>query len=207
MLFGLWLAHELRFGSGPEQIRWNFTHGLLAGRLDLKDPSGAQQAQAWDLDATLYQGAYRRHSAEPYWVLPTTPPKRFFFPFDVGIGSRFGRIRLKQSPGTSDSFMRLEVADARVLLDPWRAGRPGCHLELGIGVRYSLDLDGPTGNFGAGQTVHRIAPLTATSLHFGWQDRSGLTHLQLEGHVVPHWASRGGWATGSWSPSTTNPSA
>ena len=197
LLIGLQLEHDLRLGEGEDQIHWNFGHALLAGRLDLRDPQQGDHVHGWDFDASLYHGEFRRHSAEPYWVLPTTPPRRFFFPFDVGLASRLGRLRLRTAGESPDHLLRLEVADARVLLDPWRSSSPGNRIEFGLGVRYSIDWTAPGGSLSEGQTIHRVAPLTATSLHFHWRDAPGRTSISFDGHLVPHWASQGGWALGA----------
>jgi hypothetical protein len=88
--------------------------------------------------------------------------------------------------------LRLGAARASVLLDPLRSNRTGNSLEFGVGVRYDIDLVGSPTLQHPG-TVHRLAPFTATSLRWRWQDRPGLTCAELFATWYPHWSSEGSW--------------
>ena len=176
------------FGDKEEdRISWQLDHRILAGRIW---PWAEGMGGAPELDMVAYSGSFLRHSAAPYMVLPTDPPQRFYFPFDVGVEARVGRVRIEPD------IIRLGLARAAVLLDPWRSGKPGNSLEIGIGVSYDLDLVG-------GRTpenprvIHRLAPFTAVSARWRLQDADGLTTFDLRGDLTPHWASSGGWEIGA----------
>lgn len=173
----------VEFGDKEEdRITWQLDHRFLAGRIRPGDLP--------ELDLVAYTGSFLRHSAAPYMVLPTDPPQRFYFPFDVGVETRVGRVRV------DPDLIRLGLARAAVLLDPWRSGKPGNSLEIGLGVSYDLDLTGgPT--FQNPQVIHRVAPFTAISARWRIQDEDGLTALDLRGDLTPHWASAGGWQLGA----------
>ena len=164
------------FGDKEEdRITWQLDHRFFAGRVRPGDQI--------ELDMVAYSGSFLRHSAAPYMVLPTDPPQRFYFPFDVGVEARVGRVRL------DPEVIRLGLARAAVLLDPWRSGKPGNSLEFGVGVSYDLDLNP--------EIVHRVAPFTAVSVRWRLQDEDGLTRFDLRGDLTPHWASAGGWQFGA----------
>jgi hypothetical protein len=75
------------FGDKEEdRITWQLDHRFLTGRI--------QPGDRTELDMVAYSGSFLRHSAAPYMVLPTDPPQRFYFPFDVGVEARVGRVRL-----------------------------------------------------------------------------------------------------------------
>ncbi len=171
------------FGDKEEdRITWQLDHRFLTGRIQPGDLPG--------LDLVAYAGSFLRHSVAPYLVLPTDPPQRFYFPFDVGVEARVGRVRI------DPEVIRLGLAHAAVLLDPWRSGRAGNSLEIGLGVSYDLDLLGGP-EFENPEVVHRLAPFTAVSVRWRLEDAAGLTRFDLRGDLTPHWASAGGWQFGS----------
>jgi hypothetical protein len=164
------------FGDKEEdRITWQLDHRFIAGRI--------RPGEQTELDLVAYTGSFLRHSDAPYMVLPTDPPQRFYFPFDVGVEARVGRVRL------DPEAIRLGLARAAVLLDPWRSGKPGNSLEFGVGVSYDLDLNS--------EVIHRVAPFTAVSVRWRLQDEDGLTRFDLRGDLTPHWASAGGWQLGA----------
>ena len=176
------------FGDKEEdRISWQLDHRILAGRIW---PWAEGMRGAPELDMVAYSGSFLRHSAAPYMVLPTDPPQRFYFPFDVGVETRVGRVRIEPE------IIRLGLARAALLLDPWRPGEPGNSLEIGVGVSYDLDLVGGTTTENP-RVIHRLAPFTAVSARWRLQDADGLTTFDLRGDLTPHWASSGGWALGA----------
>jgi hypothetical protein len=176
---GILYRSFVEFGDKEEdRIAWQLDHRFIAGRIRPGEPI--------ELDLVAYSGSFLRHSAAPYMVLPTDPPQRFYFPFDVGVETRVGRVRV------DPDLIRLGLARALVLLDPWRSGQPGNSLEIGVGVSYDLDMTGgPT--FEDPEVIHRVAPFTALSARWRLQDQDGLTTFDLRGDLTPHWASAGGW--------------
>jgi hypothetical protein len=140
------------------------------------------------LDASLYAVSMLRHDASPSIVLPTSPPVGIPFPFDVGFDAEVGRITSLAYP--SHHEVRVGVAHASVILDPWRSGAPGRSFAIGLGARYDLE----TGTSGPKVPIlHRVAPMTAASLRFRIQTSDGLTVLDARGEAVPHYTSEGSW--------------
>lgn len=176
-------------GMKHEQVRWQLDHRVLWGQV--RPWAGAVEGVP-RLDATLYSGVYLRHTDEPFLMLPSNPPRRMFFPFDVGVEAEGGRVRVTPSDDVTSERVRVGAARAAVLLDPLRSGEPGSSLFIAVGPRYDIDVQG-TPAITAGSVVHRIAPFTDISAGWRWQDRDGLTSFSLRGGWFPHWASRGGW--------------
>jgi hypothetical protein len=190
---GVGYRSVLEFVENKEKILWQLDHRTMWGRIQ---PWHRATSNVPAMDLVLYSGTYLRHSAAPYMVIPTTPPKRMFFPFDIGVLCTSGRISVLHRTDKV-SLMRLGVVQASVLLDPWRSGRRGNSLEFGLGVRYSLDLVGAE-TFDNPLVIHRVAPFTDTSVRFRFQDRPGLTVLDIQAHAVPHWATSGGWSMAAY---------
>jgi len=201
---GIWLRSETLSGDGDEVVRWQVDHHLFSGRATPPQTQG-DGASGWEADARLYRGLYRRHTASPYMVLPSSPPRRIFFPFDLGLATELGRLvrRTGAVPAPSGSErMEIGVAGASLLLDAWRSGRSGRSLELGIGASYRVDLEPEPGADEGQRVVHRVAPFTATSLRLE-VEFGGRSRLEVAAEAVPHWASEGDWhlsteAEASW---------
>jgi hypothetical protein len=183
---GYSLRSVLEFVQDDDRIRWQLDHRVLGSRIGM-----AASGDLPELDLTAYAGSYLRHTDFPYLTLPTDPPRRFYFPFDIGMQVEAGRLELS-SLNDTDQLLRLGVVRAAVLLDPWRSGRDGNSLEFGLGVRYHLDILGDPG-LEDGRTIHRVAPFTDLSVRFRYQDADGLTVLDLQARLFPHWASSSGW--------------
>lgn len=195
------------WGEGPTRVEWQLDHRFLNGWVaPMVQPFGHVPA----MDVAFYSNSAHRHDLSPRIVLPSSPPASIPFPFDVGIDSEFGRVTItRASPvGARDrspvAFMRVGVARATVYVDPLRSDNPGRSIEIGIGVRYDLDLFGD--QTGAGdpnsiktpRIVHRIAPGTATSVRIRLESLDGLWVWDARGEVVPHWTSERKWAIGAW---------
>jgi hypothetical protein len=177
-----------------QEVRWQLDHRLVWGHLMPATPAaGGLRA----FDASAYAGTWLRHADASYLVLPTEPPRNVYFPLDIGVDLEFGRFRAppaRPGDGEAPAVMRIGAARAAVLLDPIRSSRTGNSLEFGMGARYDLDLVG-TGGLLHPVTVHRLAPFTATSLRWRWQDRRGLTHADAAASWYPHWSSDGRWTS------------
>jgi hypothetical protein len=179
-------------GEGADRVAWQIDHRILAGWVQPAPRAGALPA----LDATLYSVSMLRHDASPSLVLPTSPPVGIPFPFDVGVEAETGRVTTLPAlaPPAGAPAVRIGVARAAILLDPWRSGAPGRSFEIGLGARYDLDV---TTASAASATppvlIHRIAPMTASSLRFRFQSRDGLSLVDCRGDVVPHYTSEGAW--------------
>jgi hypothetical protein len=190
-------------GAGAERVSWQIDQRVLAGYVVPRPGAGGGTPP---LDASVYAISMLRHDASPRIVLPTSPPVGIPFPFDVGFASEVGRVTISDRPASARGdglpAVRVGVVRADMIFDPWRSGRPGRSLELGIGARYDIDAYAAAwGAPSAGSVadllhvVHRVAPMTAGSLGLRLQTDDGLLSLACHGEVVPHLTSEGGWKT------------
>lgn len=193
-------------GEGPARIEWQIDHRFLTGWIA---PTVYPFGQMPAFDATFYANSAHRHDLAPRIVLPSSPPASIPFPFDIGVESEFGRVTVTRvSPvGTRDglpiAFMRVGVAHATAFVDPLRSDNPGRSIEIGIGVRYDIDLFGAQTGSGASDSlatpriVHRVAPGTAGSLRVRLESLDGLWVWDARGEIVPHWTSERQWSLGA----------
>jgi hypothetical protein len=185
----------LRSGTGRDQVVWQMDHHFAYGYVDPLSTAGGRPPA---MGAALYGIFALRHDEVPSITVPSSPPIAIPFPFDVGFEAEAGRVSIPErfpllrSDGAQIPVVRVGVMRAALILDPWRSGKPGRSFEIGIGARYDLDayanpkLDSP-------RVLHRVAPMTATSLRFRLQSDDGLAVLDLRGDVTPHWTSEGVW--------------
>lgn len=190
---GLAYRAASRTGFKHDNVSWQLDHRAFWGTVR---PWGGTVKDVPEGDLTLYSGTYLRHTDEPFLMLPTSPPKRMYFPFDIGVEAEAGRARLQPASGGRPERLRIGVARASVLLDPLRSGKPGNSLPIGFGLRYDIDLQG-TPELDTRSVVHRVAPMSEVSLAWRYQDGRGLTTWEVRGSWFPHWSSRGGWQTDS----------
>jgi hypothetical protein len=178
-------------GEGEERSSWRIDNRLIdvAWLWPVHRPGGMPS-----MSATVYRGQYLRHSA-PYLIIPSSPPARIFFPFDVGVDLTAGQVWAPASTQTLNRgpeipLLRLTTLAAYVVLDPWRSGRAGDSFEMGFGMRYDIDIEGDNLRaFDSPDIIHRIAPFTSTSLRLHLEDLPGLTALDLRAELTPHWSS------------------
>ncbi len=195
--FNLGLSYRSLFvsGRGPDRVVWQVDHRILNGwaRPFRRDAGGIPS-----LDATLYRASLLRHDQSPAVVLPFSPPLSLPFPFDIGFETEIGRVQAPTfqplSPGTGARLptLRVGVIQAAFLVDPWRTGRTGQSVEVGIGARYDMEFYGaPT--LDQGRVLHRVAPMTAGSLRFRYQSDDGISLVDCRADVIPHWTSENNW--------------
>ena len=194
------------YGEGKERIEWQIDHRLLTGWVA---PTVRPFSEIPAFDAVFYAISAHRHDLAPRIVLPSSPPASVPFPFDIGMDSEFGRVTVTRAlpVGTLDAkpvaFMRVGVARATAFIDPLRSEGPGRSIEIGVGVRYDIDLFGGQTGSGTSESitqpriVHRVAPGTAGSLRLRFESRDGLWVMDARGEVVPHWTSEEKWAVGA----------
>jgi len=183
------------YGEGKEQVIWQIDHRIASGAVQ---PLRASVAGAPALDAAVYSVCVLRHDESPVIVLPSSPPASIPFPFDIGFESEVGRAVVPSYLPPARIFgdpipmLHIGVLRAALILDPWRTGKPGKGLEIGVGVRYDIDAYAePT--FKTPKVVHRVAPMTAASLRFRLQSHDGLTVFDVRADSIPHWTSESIW--------------
>ena len=183
------------YGLGKDRVIWQIDHRILTGMVEPIRPSFLRVPA---LDAAVYSVSLLRHDESPAIVLPSSPPASIPFPFDIGFESELGRVVVPsylppaRADGAPIPMLHIGVMRAALLLDPWRTGRPGTGLEIGIGARYDIDAFAePT--FKTPKIVHRVAPMTAASLRFRLQSHDGLNVLDVRADSIPHWTSESIW--------------
>lgn len=182
-------------GEGTDTIAWHADHRILAGFIQ---PQNREADGVPALDVALYSVSALRHDKAPRVVLPSSPPVSIPFPFDIGFEIEAGRVFVPSflpesaAGGSRVPMLRVGVLRATAFLDPWRSGRPGRSLEIGVGARYDVEPFAVP-SFEEATIVHRIAPMTATSLRFRFQSDDGLTVLDCRGDLIPHWTSDQTW--------------
>lgn len=162
------LQAELRL-SGQRQAEHKVGTWLQQHRIARVSAQLGPNVQA--LRATLYELHWRRHMAEPYVSLPTNPPVRLPFPFDIAFdGSVLGfERRSSDGPGWT-----LETTRGAVLLDVLRSRSNQFHLAFGPALHHVLRSDGV-------QVVHEFSPLTGGMVFLHLESDDGLWLLRLRG--------------------------
>ena len=182
-------------GVGKDRITWQVDHRFVSGWLH---PSRRPSQPLRAFDATLYSVTALRHDELPSIVLPSSPPMSLAFPFDVGFSSQLGqvsvpeRLPVSRADGARVPLVRVGVSHAAMILDPWRTGVVGRSFEIAIGARYDIDVHGGP-SLETPKVLHRVAPMTATSLRFRTQSDDGLLLIDCRAEVVPHWTSESLW--------------
>jgi hypothetical protein len=166
------LRHRVR--TSDPGVSWRLEHTVLEARWD-----------GTTLRGVVYQGRYLRHSRDGHIMLPTSPPKKLWLPFDIGAEADAGALRLV--PG--DPHVDVGVVRAAVVLEPLRSGSFRARLTVGPLVRWDVlaDLDSKTAD------EHRVVPFTegAAALHL--ESRDGLSVLDVRAEGGASWSSTTGW--------------
>jgi hypothetical protein len=181
---------ELYTGGSARSLGGGLDAGLglrLRGERDSKSKAGtswllAHRLLAFDarwapaerhLGLTAYEGIARRHVDEGSLLLPTTPPIRLPFPFDLGLYGRAAQYerRVEDGPGWT-----LETARLAVLLDPLRSSSGRFHLGFGPSLAHLLRHDGS-------ELHHELTPLTALQVVVSAESEDGLWVFRASGHA------------------------
>lgn len=184
-------------GEGHDRIVWQIDHRFVSGWIH-PFRRAARPPSLPALDTTVYAVTALRHDELPRIVLPSSPPVSIAFPFDVGFESELGRVTIPErlpvaaTDGARLPVVRVGVMRAAMILDPWRSGVVGRSFEIGVGARYDIDTFGAP-SLRTPRVLHRIAPMTATSLRFRTQSEDGLWLIDCRGEAVPHWTSEATW--------------
>jgi hypothetical protein len=182
-------------GVGRDRITWQVDHRFVSGWIH---PYRRASQPLRAFDATLYSVNALRHDEVPSIVLPSSPPMSIAFPFDVGFETQLGQVSVPErlpvstADGARLPLLRIGVSHAAMILDPWRSGVVGRSFQIAIGARYDIDVHGAP-SLQTPKMLHRVAPMTATSLRFRTQSDDGLWLVDCRAEVVPHWTSESIW--------------
>jgi hypothetical protein len=182
-------------GEGKDRIVWQIDHRFVSGWIHpFRRPARPLPA----LDTAVYAVTALRHDEFPSIVVPSLPPIRIAFPFDVGFEAELARVNVPErlpvvaADGARLPVVHIGVMHAAMILDPWRSGVVGRSFEIGIGARYDIDAYGAP-SLRTPKALHRVAPMTAASLRFRTQSEDGLLLVDCRGEIVPHWTSESVW--------------
>lgn len=175
-------AIELRHVVQTEDndISWRLEHRLAAAGTDGTTWRGA-----------LYRGRFMRHSRDGHIVLPTSPPRKLFLPFDIGAEADVGRFEI--TPGAPR--VRLGMVRAALLLDVARNDdREDPFLRrLAFGVAARWDLEAPDLGRPFSDAEHFAAPFSMGVAELHLESRDGLTVFDASVEAGERWSSQTGW--------------
>jgi len=145
-------------------IAYKLYHRALDAHVWLGPDRGPVQ-----LEATTYRVRFMRWTADGRIMLPTSPPRRVAFPFNIGMDTTVGTVRFAQSEA-GDYQADVGVIRSLLLLDPWRQKQLRSFVHLGLGPRYDLRL-----RSAGEQTVlrHLVAPFTTAAFRFHHESSDG----------------------------------
>ncbi len=163
-------------------ISWRMEHGLVEGSYDALGEGGQGQARG-----ALYRGRFLRHSRDGHIMLPTSPPKKLFLPFDIGTEVTLGSFVATHG----EPLVRVGVVRAALLFEVTRSGAFGRRLVFGTAARWDIVAD--TAEDDASVAEHQVAPFSLGVLGLHLESKDGLTVLDLELEAGPRWSSTSDW--------------
>jgi hypothetical protein len=177
---GVALRHTVH--TEDKDIDWRLEHRLSEAAYDGSSWRGA-----------LYQGRFARHSRDGHIMLPLSPPKKLFLPFDIGGEADF--LSFVATPGQTE--VTFGLVRAALLFDLARADDFSRRFVFGIASRWDViapDLHRP---FSVAE--HFAAPfsLGVAGLHLESQDGPGFlgpSILDVSVEAGERWSSQNGWA-------------
>jgi hypothetical protein len=175
---GIGGAIALRHYVGTEDpgITWRLEHRLAEASYD---------GEAWR--GALYRGRFARHSRDGHVVLPTSPPKKIFLPFDIGAEADFGAFTARPD----QPEVELGVVRAALLFEVSRSDDFRRRLVLGTAARWDVLAD----RAALAVPEHFVAPfsLGVAGVHLEADD--GLSILDVELEAGTRWSSVHDWGS------------
>lgn len=157
-------------------VWWRLEHVVLDARVGRDSTRGV-----------LYSGRYVRHARDGRIVLPTSPPRKLYLPFDLGAEAEVGRIATR---GGAD---RIDVGVVRTGFFGELLRSPSFRRRLELGVAARWDLTGSASSSDLTVTEHRVAPFTLVMAAAHFESASGLTSLDLAAEAGRTWSTERGW--------------
>jgi hypothetical protein len=174
LVLGLGVRHIV--ATDDPSVWWRLEHVVFDARVR----QGA-------LSGVVYRGRYVRHSRDGRIVLPTSPPRKLFLPFDLGAETTVGAV------DTRDDGAHLDVGVVRVGLfgDLLRSSTFRRRLALGAAARWDLSATRTAGDTTVDQ--HRVAPFTIAMASAHAESDTGLTIADLDLEGGRTWTTTEGW--------------
>jgi hypothetical protein len=170
---GIELRHIVE--TDDPSIAWRFEHVVASLR-----------ARDGLLDGTLYQGRFARHARDGRIVIPTSPPRKIFLPFDLGAEVAVGEFRWSEARAGTIGVVRTGLFVELTRSDTFRR-------RLTIGPVGRWDLDAHLTADEASIDAHRLAPFSLGAANLHLEARNGLTAVDLGVEAGAIWSSAEGW--------------
>ena len=161
-------------------VSWRLQHAIAHVELTDAHIAGA-----------LYSGRFLRHSQDGYLLLPTSPPRKVFVPFDIGMEAEAGRI----DRGHDETRYTLGAVRAAILVEFTRSDDFRRRLAIGPVVRWDMSLAADAAADVSAIEEHRVTPFTTGLLDGYWESRDGLTRAQLRVQAGVVWSNVRQWET------------
>jgi hypothetical protein len=172
---GLALRHVA--ATDDNDITWRLEHDIGTVR---------HAGDTWR--GALYEGRYSRHSRDGHIVLPTSPPKKLFLPFDIGGEADVGAF--VTTPGSSE--VRLGLVRAALFFDLARSESPFLE-RLAFGIATRWDVIAPDLRRPFSVAEHFAAPFSLGVAELHLESRDGLSILDVSVEAGERWSSQKGW--------------
>lgn len=150
-----------------EGTLWFNEHRFLITRAQAED---AQRS----LTVSAYQGNFRRHLKEGFLLVPSNPPIRLPFPFDVSINVSALRYERRVFEGGGFS---VETGRASILLDPIRSPTGAVRLAIGPSLSHTLRVRADN------ELLQEFSPLTSVYAEFVAETDDGWWNLRANALV------------------------
>jgi hypothetical protein len=170
---GIELRHIVE--TDDPSIAWRFEHVFASMR-----------ARDGLLDGTTYQGRFSRHARDGRIVIPTSPPRKIFLPFDLGAEVAVGEFRWSEARAGTIGVVRTGLFVELTRSDTFRR-------RLTVGPVGRWELDAHITDDEAAIDAHRLAPFSLAAANLHLEARNGLTALDLGVEAGTVWSSTEGW--------------
>jgi len=171
------VRHIVHFEDDPD-LSWKNEHVIADVRGG--GPSG--------VEAVLYRGRFIRHTRDGHIVLPTSPPKKVFLPFDIGAYVEAGNVRISDT----SSDVTIGAVKMAALVDIWRSRDFRRRLAIGPMARWDVDVHRDV-LMDPAIARQRVAPFSTGMLNLHVESANGLTVGDLVVEAGTAWTSDAGW--------------
>jgi hypothetical protein len=135
----------------------------------------------------VYRGRYLRHSRDGHIVLPTSPPRKLFLPFDIGAEADVGTFDAR----TDAPLVDLGVLRTALLFEVTRSGDYRRRLTFGVAGRWDVVADLRDGSIAVPESFVAPFSLGVAALHL--ESKDGLVVFDTSVEAGPRWSSVADW--------------
>jgi hypothetical protein len=157
----------------------------ITWRLEHRISEAAWDGKAWR--GAVYRGRIARHARDGHIVLPTSPPKKVFLPFDIGGEADFGAFVIR--PG--DPHVDFGVVRSALLFELSRSDDFSRRLVFGIAGRW--DVLANVEHYTIDVPEHFVAPFSMGVAGLHLESADGLTVFDVSVEAGTRWSSANDW--------------